>query len=870
MGHAFQDTLMDILIRYHRMQGYQTLWQGGCDHAGIATEMVVEHQLRAQNTSKQQLGRAAFIDKIWEWKARSGNTISQQMRRLGTSIDWSREHFTLDETLSAAVKTVFITLYQQGLIYKGQRLVNWDPALKTAVSDLEVVFEEKKGHLWHIRYPIAGEDTFVTVATTRPETLFGDAALAVHPNDSRYQHLIGKQAILPLCQRLIPIIADSFVTPEFGTGCVKITPAHDFNDHDIGKRHQLEMINIFTKAATLNNQVPQAYQGLDRFLARDKVIQDLKKANLLVKEEPHTLKIPRADRSGEVIEPLLTDQWFVKTKPLAKAAIQAVEDGQIKFFPDNWKKTYYEWMRHIEDWCISRQIWWGHRIPAWYDNQNRIYVGESEQEVRQQYKLGKDVLLSQEEDVLDTWFSAALWPFAALGWPSKDMAHFYPTQVLVTGFDIIFFWVARMVMMGLKFKKAIPFQHVFIHGLIQDPQGQKMSKSKGNVLDPIDLIDGITLEDLIKKRQAGLMQPKMAKQIEHRTRQDYPQGISSHGADPLRFTFCALASNNRHIRFDLKRLAGYRNFCNKIWNATRFVLMQTDTLSLKEGGKGVYERWIRSQLARTQQNVKMHLAHYRFDLLAQALYDFTWSHYCDWYLEFSKITLKAHANTPKQQEIAFTLVATLEVLLRLLHPVMPFITEEILQKLKPSLKESYFAKPTDSIMMQPYPDKVGEIDEQAEMTIDYVQGFVMGIRALKAEIGLKPNQMVSVLCRGEAPLATLLSGERLVIEKLAKVKEITWVAKEAVMPICATTLFKDLEIYIPLAGLIDQSAECQRLQKEITKLAKEVDFYQKKLNNPNYTHKAPAHIVEKEAQRLDIAKQNLDKLSENYEKIKAL
>lgn len=871
MGHAFQDTIMDLLIRYHRMKGYQTLWQGGTDHAGIATQMVVERQLQAEGINKHNLGREAFLEKVWEWKEQSGDTISKQMRDLGASIDWSRQRFTMDPGLSEAVKEVFVRLYDEGLIYRGKRLVNWDPKLHTAVSDLEVISEEEDGYMWHIRYPIADSHEYVIVATTRPETLLGDAAVAVHPDDERYQHLIGQMVQLPLCQRLIPIIADDFVDQEFGSGCVKITPAHDFNDHEVGKRHGLAMINIFNDDAILNNNVPLAYQGLPRFTAREQIVKDLEKAKLLEKIEPHRLKIPRGDRTGEVVEPYLTNQWFVSTKPLAEPAIAAVQSGKINFVPENWSKTYFEWMNNIQDWCISRQLWWGHRIPAWYDEHGNFYVARSIEEVRQKYDLGPDVELKQDQDVLDTWFSSALWPFSTLGWPQneEELKTYYPTNVLVTGFDIIFFWVARMIMMGLKFTGDVPFKTVYVHGLIQDADGQKMSKSKGNIIDPLDIINGISVEELILKSIRGLMQPQMAPKIEKSTRKHFPEGITSFGTDALRFTLCALASNARFIRFDMARVEGYGHFCNKLWNAARYILMKAegDTLpaTVKANELSLCEKWINSVWQNTKLQVEEHYKNYRFDLAAQALYDFTWNHYCDWYLEISKPQLSQDASPALVLQTRFTLVSVFEELLRVLHPMMPFITEEIWQMIKPCFDKGYFQKQTDSIMLQNYPEvKKDCIDEQAVLVMEWVQSFIIAIRTIRSEMNVNPGAVLNVLCKTHnTSLKAVIQAHLDTIQTLAKIGSLTWLDHDATPPVSATALVKDVEIFIPLAGVINKDNEIKRLQKEIEKLNKEIESGQGRLNNPGYTSKAPAEVVAKERQKVETAISARQKLENN-------
>ncbi|RUM27722.1 MAG: valine--tRNA ligase, partial [Alteromonas sp.] len=729
MGHGFQQTIMDALTRYHRMKGDNTLWQVGTDHAGIATQMVVERQLNGEGKTRHDLGREDFIKKVWEWKEHSGGTITGQMRRLGTSPDWSREVFTMDEDLSKAVTEVFVKLHEEGLIYRGKRLVNWDPVLHTAVSDLEVLNEEEDGHMWHMRYPLADGSGELVVATTRPETMLGDTAVAVHPDDERYQGFIGKEIKLPITGRLIPVIADDYVDQEFGTGCVKITPAHDFNDYDMGKRHNLPMINILTDDAKINDDAPEAYRGLDRFDARKQIVADLDAQGALVKIEPHKLKVPRGDRTGAVIEPYLTDQWYVAVESLAKPAIEAVESGEIRFVPENWNKTYYQWMHNIQDWCISRQLWWGHRIPAWYDENGNVFVGRTEEEVREKHGLGSDVTLSQDDDVLDTWFSSALWPFATMGWPEEtpDLETFVPSSVLVTGFDIIFFWVARMIMMTKKFTGKIPFKDIYITGLIRDENGDKMSKSKGNVLDPIDLIDGIDIESLVTKRTAGMMQPQLAEKIAKRTRKQFPDGIQAYGTDALRFTFAAMASTSRDINFDMARVEGYRNFCNKIWNASRFVLMNTEEHDTgRDGGEMVLsmaDRWIWAKFQQTLVEFEKALEDYRFDIAAQTVYEFTWNQFCDWYLELTKPVLNNDASTEAEKRgTRHTLINVLESLLRLLHPLMPFITDTIWQRVVPlsALKVEEGA----SIMVQAFPEvDAAKQDDKVLADIEWVKKF---------------------------------------------------------------------------------------------------------------------------------------------------
>lgn len=869
MGHAFQDTLMDILIRYHRMCGYNTLWQAGTDHAGIATQMVVERQLAAHGQSRHDLGREAFIEKVWAWKAQSGGHITQQLRQMGASVDWATERFTMDEGLSQAVREVFVRLYDEGLIYRGKRLVNWDPVLHTAVSDLEVIAEEENGSLWHLRYPLTEGNGYLVVATTRPETMLGDTAVAVHPEDERYRQHIGKTVNLPLTGRTIPVIADEYVDPSFGSGCVKITPAHDFNDYLVGQRHQLPIINIFTESATLNENAPTAYQGLDRFVARRQMVADLQAQDLLVKIDPHKLTVPRGDRSNAVIEPFLTDQWYVKIQPLAEPAIKAVEEGKIQFVPAIWTKTYFDWMHNIQDWCISRQIWWGHRIPAWYDENGKEYVGYSETHVREKYQLAETVQLTQDTDVLDTWFSSALWPFSTLGWPEETarLRTFYPTSVLVTGFDIIFFWVARMIMFGLKFMQDVPFRQVYIHGLIRDAEGQKMSKSKGNVLDPIDLINGVELETLIRKRTTGLMQPEMAGKIEQATCAQYPQGISAFGADALRFTFAALASTGRDIRFDMGRIEGYRNFCNKLWNATRYVLLSVNAEQLKETATlPLTALWIHSLLQQTIAQVNQHLQAYRFDLAAQCLYELTWNEYCDWYVEFSKPVLQT-SDVAEQVGTRQTLVNVLETLLRLLHPFIPFITEELWQQVAPLA-----GKNGETIMLQAYPQaQLEQVDTQAIQEIEWVKQVILGIRRIRAEIDIAPGKLLPVLCQnGSALDQQRLQTHSKLLMTLARLDVITVLPAEVHVPESAIALVGEMRILIPLTGLIDKDAELKRLSREIDKLAKELEKCTSKLHNPNFVSRAPAEVVAKEQERANDTKTSLQQLQAQAERIRVL
>lgn len=854
MGHAFQQTLMDILTRYHRMQGDRTLWQCGTDHAGIATQMVVERQLKQKKTTRHELGRDRFINAVWDWKKHYGNRITQQSRRLGTSMDWSRERFTMDEGLSEAVREVFVKLYDEGLIYRGKKLVNWDPVLHTAISDLEVIQEEESGKLWHVRYPLmesVDNAKYIIVATTRPETMLGDAAVAVHPDDDRYKNLIGKHIKLPLSDRVIPIIADDYVDMEFGTGCVKITPAHDFNDYDIGQRHNLPMINIFTVDAAINDDMPSKYQKLDRYEARKLILADLKEQNLIEKIDDHKLMVPRGDRSHAVIEPYLTDQWYIKVESLAAPAIEAVEKGDIKFIPESWNKTYFDWMHNIQDWCISRQLWWGHRIPAWYDNKGNVYVGRNEKEVREKHQL-KSIELTQDEDVLDTWFSSSLWPFSTLGWPNKtdDLKNFYPTNVLTTGFDIIFFWVARMIMMGLKFMGEVPFKEVYIHGLVRDSDGQKMSKSKGNVLDPLDIIDGIDIKSLIEKRTTGLMQPKMADNIEKNTRKYFPKGIAAYGTDPLRFTFSSLATQGRDIRFDIGRIEGYRNFCNKLWNAIRFSVDRHEKEEIDINNKtielGIAENWINLRLSHTIETCHQGMSIYRFDLVSKALYEFTWNDYCDWYIEFAKITLNnSKASEAEKRGTLFTLLNIAEVLLRALHPFIPFITEELWQRIATILE-----KQEGSIMMKQYPD-AGELkaDKSTDKTIEWIKLFVMGVRRIRAERDIAPKKVLNIFIRGgSSDELRWLDEHQYYVKSIGKIGTITKTEKEikdSVMSIAG-----EMNILIPLADLIDPKMEIIRLNNTIKKLDKERESFENSLNNKNYIERAPKNIVDKSKQRL--------------------
>jgi valyl-tRNA synthetase len=870
MGHAFQDTIMDALIRYHRMSGRNTLWQPGMDHAGIATQMVVERQLNAEGSSRKELGRKKFVERVWKWKDESGGWIQQQLRRMGASVDWKRERFTMDEDLSAAVTEVFVKLYDEDLIYRGKRLVNWDPVLHTALSDLEVLSQEEAGKLWHFRYPLASGDGHLVVATTRPETMLGDSAVAVHPEDERYKDLVGQEVMLPLVDRKMPIVADDYVDPEFGTGCVKITPAHDFNDYELGKRHDLPQYNILDDNAAINDSAPDAYVGLDRFDARKKIVEDLDALGLLDKIEDYETKIPRGDRSGAVVEPYLTDQWYVDIKPLAKVAIEAVETGRIKFVPENWSKTYYEWMYNIQDWCISRQLWWGHRIPAWYDGENNIYVGHDEDAVRQKHDLPADVVLRRDEDVLDTWFSSALWPFSTQGWPEKteSLKAFYPGNVLVTSFDIIFFWVARMIMMGLKFMDDVPFHEVYIHGLIRDQDGQKMSKSKGNVLDPLDFIDGVDLDTLLEKRTSGLMQDHLKPRIEAATRKQFPDGIPAFGTDALRFTFASLATTGRDIRFDLGRIDGYKNFCNKLWNASRYVLMNTEDLDDGDMQLSAADRWIRARLNRAIESVHQHFATYRLDLAAQATYEFTWHEFCDWYLELSKPVLQSdESSDAAKRGTRKTLVEVLETLLRLMHPLMPFITEEIWQALAPRANVD-----GETIMLRPFPQSLGEAkDDDAEAEMNWVMQFILGIRQIRGEMDISPGKPLPVLLENSTDVDRQLAERHSdLLGRVGRTESVRPLAADEAPPPSATALLGDMRVLVPLKGIIDVDAERSRLTKRRDGLAQNLEKARGKLANENFVNNAPAEVVTKETERAANLEAQITKLQEQFEKLENL
>jgi valyl-tRNA synthetase len=899
MGHAFQHTLMDALIRYQRMRGRDTLWQLGTDHAGIATEMVVSRNLAGENLSRDGLGREAFVAKVWEWKQQSGDTIERQMRRMGTSGDWSRRVFTMDEMPSKAVLECFVKLYEEGLIYRGQRLVNWDPVLKTAISDLEVVSEEEEGRLWSIAYPLADGSGQLVVATTRPETMLGDTAVMVHPEDERYAHLVGKTVRLPLTGREIPIIADDYVDREFGTGCVKVTPAHDFNDYAVGQRHGLPLINILTADATINEAAPEKYRGLDRFVARKTMLAELEAEGLLVEEKKHRLMVPRGDRTGQVIEPWLTDQWFVRMEGFAQRGLELVESGQVRFVPPNWINTYRHWLSNIQDWCISRQLWWGHRIPAWYDEAGKVYVARSEEEALAQANAEGGTprrTLRRDDDVLETWFSSALWPFSTLGWPDADamaergFERYLPSSVLVTGFDIIFFWVARMIMASDHFTGRVPFRDVYITGLVRDKDGQKMSKSKGNILDPIDLIDGISLDDLVAKRTRGLMKPTDAPKIEKATRKEFPEGIPAFGADALRFTFASLASHGRDIKFDLNRCEGYKNFCNKLWNAARFVLMNSDAAGIRDSGFATAksesparssssesripnpesrlqtdaERWILARLGAMLAEVETQFAAYRFDLAAQALYEFTWNDYCDWFLELSKPALNG-SDAAAAASTRHTLLFVLEALLRALHPLIPFVTEEIWHNVAPLLGIE-----GDSISLQPWPE-AGDLAQRyaaAEADIEWLKEAVSGLRRVRNELGLAPTRAVPLLLEaGSASDRERAARFAESIGFLARIESQRWLGEGEAPPPAAAAVVGELRLLVPLEGLIDLDAERARLDKEIARIGAEIGKCEGKLGNATFVQNAPAAVVEQERARLADWSTKLAALREQRERL---
>ena len=852
MGHAFQDTLMDILTRWRRMQGRAALWQPGTDHAGIATQMVVERQLERAGESRRALGREAFVERVWQWQRESGGRITRQLRRMGASVDWSRERFTMDDGLSAAVREVFVRLHDEGLVYRGKRLVNWDPALRTALSDLEVVASEERGRLWHLRYPLADGGESLVVATTRPETMLGDAAVAVHPDDERYRRLVGRAVRLPLAERDIPVIADGYVDPEFGTGCVKITPAHDFNDYQVGLRHDLPRINIFTDTAHLNEQAPEPYRGLSREEARARVLQDLEERGLLERAEEHALTVPRGDRSGSIVEPYLTDQWYVRAAPLAAAATRAVDDGRIRFVPENWTRTYRDWMANIEDWCISRQLWWGHRIPAWYDEDGAVYVGRDEAEARARHGLG-DRPLRRDEDVLDTWFSSALWPFSTLGWPERtpELARFYPTDTLVTGFDIIFFWVARMIMMGLHFAGDVPFRTVYVHGLVRDAHGQKMSKSKGNTIDPLDVIDGLGREALVAKRVGELLDPKQAAAVERATRAEFPDGFAACGADALRFCFATQATFGRDVRFELPRVLGYRNFCNKLWNAARFALRHADRLggARPEAARSPGELWIGQRLRAAARAATEHLEGYRFDLAAQALYDFAWHDFCDWFLELAKVDLNRDGGGAAAQSAAWTLFETFEQLLRLLHPFLPFLTEELHRQLPAAARGG---ETGEFLMLRRWPADAGaDAPADALATADWMRELIAGVRQMRAELDIPPGKPVPVLLADwDEQDRTRYAATEPWIAGLARPAAVRWLEPGEEAPEAATALVGSLRVLVPLAGLVDREAELERLDRKLEKTAAAVAALERKLGNENFAARAPAAVVEKERARL--------------------
>ena len=856
VGHAFQQSLMDAVIRYRRMANYNTLWQTGTDHAAISTQVVVTEMLREEGTTPAEIGREAFIKRVWQWKEESGGIITQQMRRLGTSVDWSRERFTMDEGFSRAVIEVFVRLYEEGLIYKGHRLVNWDPSLDTALSDLEVITEPEAGSLWYLRYPIedgsrtpSGEG-YLVVATTRPETMLGDTAVAVNPKDDRFQNLIGQYVRLPLANRRIPIIGDEHVDMEFGTGCLKITPAHDFNDYEIGTRHSLERVSVLTKQGTMSENVPEEFRGLDRFEARAQIVATLEQQDLLDRIEPYEVQVPRGERSGEIVEPLITEQWWVDIKPLAEPALKNVQDGSIEFQPKRWENVYFSWMRDLRDWCISRQQWWGHQIPAWYDEEGNVYVGRDEEEARDKAGLAASVPLTRDPDVLDTWFSSALWTFGTLGWPeeTEDLRTFHPTDVLITGHDIIFFWVARMIMLTLHFTKEIPFRTVYITGLIRDAEGQKMSKTKGNGLDPLDLVDGISLEDLLAKRTSNLTQQSLKAQIEKHTRRDFPNGIQAFGTDALRFTFCAIASPTSSYNFDIARVEGYHFFCNKLWNAIRFTISQTEHLDLDAPRElSLADRWIRSTLRVLIQDCREDLECYRFDLFAQRVYDFIWHEFCDWYLEFTKPLLyDIETEQGRLNGTKFTLLEVAEILLRVLHPAMPFITEELWQSVAPKI-----GKYGTSIMLENYPSTTElNADKPAETAVQWLKNVISAIRNIRGERRIPPNKEVSVsFSEGSARERELEQTNHVLLCKLAKLSTTEWLEDSNQSPFGSTQIINGLNIHVPFVDRQEMNAERARLEKELERTPKELEGLHKKLDNPNFTAKAPEHVVDSQRQK---------------------
>lgn len=869
IGHAFQHTVMDILIRWKRMQGKNVLWQIGTDHAGIATQMVVEKKLKAEeNLTKHDLGREKFVERIWQWKQESGNTIIKQMQQMGASADWNRTRFTMDDGFYHLVQQVFIDLYDAGLIYRSKKLVNWDPVLKTAISDLEVENIEEDGFMYHIRYPFVKgqglDGQFMQIATTRPETILADGALAVNPSDDRYTKYLGKMVEVPMTDRVIPIIADDYVESDFGTGCVKITPAHDFNDYQVGTRHTMEVINLFTPEAIMNENAPKPYVGLDRFVARDKIIEDLKEAGLLIKIESHKLKRPRCGRTGEVVEPYMTDQWFVSMQTLAQRGLEVVESGEVKFIPDQYKNMYFSWMRDIQDWCISRQLWWGHRIPAWYDEAGNVFVGKSEEDVRQKYSISANQVLRQDEDVLDTWFSSGLWSFGSLG--DEADTGFHPTDVLVTGFDIIFFWVARMIMLSLYQRDEIPFKSVYVTGLIRDEVGSKMSKSKGNVLDPLDMAYGISLEDLLEKRSSNMMQPQLAQSIKEKTAQAFPEGIAAHGVDALRFTLAAMATNGRDLNWDMQRLNGYKNFCNKIWNAARFVFSKLESYD-KNGAKDLStaDKWILSRLQQVIAEVDKHLNTYRFDLAASLLYEFIWNDYCDWYLELAKINLFDDSLSASQKNAAIsTLLEVLEQSLRLLHPFIPFLTEELWEAVTQILQE----KPAECLALATFPQTNNALrDEKSEAKIKWLQDFILVIRNLRSENKVALGKKIKLeINKGTDFDLQMLDEHKRFIEKLAKVESLEVV--EEANPASIIKQFEQLYIYLLTEGLIDKEKQLEEVKQEIAKLSEEISKLEAKLSLANFVEKAPAQVVEKERQSLEskskslaLAKEKLASLS---------